>query len=169
MLVRSLAAIFDRDFGTLTREVEAYPDERQLWQEVAGMPNTAGTLVLHLAGNLRHYVGAKLGHTGYVRDRPAEFSRQGVSRADLLQEIQAARADVAGTLASLDDRSLPVEFPEVIADLHVETAEYLLHLLTHFDYHLGQLDTHRRIVTGVASSVGAVRPAELASARSART
>lgn len=169
MLVRSLAAILDRDLRALTREVEAYPEEHQLWQAVPGMSNAAGTLALHLTGNLRHYIGATLGGTGYVRDRAAEFARRDVRRADILAEIETARSEIAGTLAGLDDRSLPPRFPEIIADHHVDTEEYLIHLLTHFAYHLGQLDTHRRIVTGNASSVGAVRPAELGSARPARS
>jgi uncharacterized damage-inducible protein DinB len=168
MLVRSVAAILDRDLRTLAREVEAYPDGRQLWQPVPGMANTAGTLVLHLAGNLRHFIGARLGGTGYVRDRAAEFSRRDVSRRDLLAEIETARAEVAGSLASLRDRSLPAEFPEIVAGSRIDTQEYLVHLLTHVAYHLGQIDSHRRIVTGDASGVGAVKPGELGSARPAR-
>ena len=167
MFVRSLAAIFDRDLRTLAREVEGYADERQLWQPVPGMSNTAGTLVLHLAGNLRHFLGARLGGTGYVRDRAAEFARRDVSRTDLLAEIEAARSEITRSFAGLDNGSLPLRYPDVVADHHVDTEEYLLHLLTHFAYHLGQLDTHRRIVTGAASGVGAVRPAELSSARPA--
>jgi len=167
MLVRSVAAILDRDLRTLAREVEAYPDERQLWQPVLGMSNSAGTLALHLAGNVRHYLGALLGGTGYVRDRPAEFSLRDVSRAHLLEEIEAARSEVGRTLASLKDESLPHRYPEAITDHHVDTEEYLVHLVSHFTYHLGQLDTHRRIVTGSSTGVGAVRPAELGSARPA--
>jgi hypothetical protein len=167
MLVRSVAAIIDRDLRALAREVEAYTDDHQLWQSAPGMANTAGTLALHLVGNVRHYFGANLGRTGYVRDRPAEFSRRDVSRADILAEIEAARAEIARTFAGLDDASLPLRYPEVITDHHVDTEEYLIHLLTHFAYHLGQLDTHRRLVTGSVSGVGAVRPAELGSARPA--
>jgi Protein of unknown function (DUF664) len=168
MLVRYVAAILDRDLQTLSREVEAYPGTHQMWQMVPGMTNTGGTLVLHLAGNLRHFIGARLGGTGYVRDRAAEFSRRGVSRRDLLEEIEIARAEVARTLTRLDEQSLPAEFPEIIADSRVDTREYLVHLLTHFAYHLGQLDVHRRIITGDASSVGAAKTAELSSARPAR-
>jgi hypothetical protein len=169
MLVRSVAAILDRDLRTLAREVDAYPGRRELWQQLPGMTNAGGTLVLHLAGNVRHFIGARLGGTGYVRDRPAEFSRRDVSVKGLLQEIEVARAEVARTLSRLDDGSLPEVFPEVITDMRVDTGEYLIHLLTHFAYHLGQIDVHRRIVTGDASSVGAVKPAELGSASPARS
>lgn len=168
MLVPAVAAIFDRDLRTLSREVEAYPDERQLWQVVPATPNLGGTLVLHLVGNVRFFIGAKLGGTGYVRDRAAEFARRDVPRKELLEQIEAARAELAGAFAILDDDDLPARFPEVIAGVHVATDEYLLHLLTHFAYHLGQLDTHRRIVTGNWSGAGAMSPAELASARPAR-
>jgi uncharacterized damage-inducible protein DinB len=167
MLVAAVAALLDRDLRALKREVEAYPDEMQLWQTVPGMANTAGTLALHLAGNLRHYIGARLGTTGYVRDRAAEFSRRDVSRTELLAEIETTREEVGRALAALGGKALPNWFPEVISEMHVETEEYLLHLCTHFTYHLGQVDTHRRIVTGQTAGVGAVRPAELASARPA--
>ncbi|MEO7985786.1 MAG: DUF664 domain-containing protein [Gemmatimonadales bacterium] len=167
MIVRHVAALLDRELRTLQREVESYPEDSQLWEAVPGMANTAGTLVLHLAGNVRFFIGAVLGGTGYVRHRDVEFSRRDVRRTELLAEIAAARADLARAFTTMKDETLPAEYPEVITGMRVNSVEYLLHLLTHFAYHLGQLDTHRRIVTGNAASVGAVRPAELASARPA--
>jgi len=86
----ALAAMLDRDLATLRREVEAYPDERDLWREVPGVPNVGGTLVLHLTGNLQHYFGARLAGTGYVRDRPAEFARRNVPRPELLRSMPPA-------------------------------------------------------------------------------
>jgi hypothetical protein len=161
----ALGSILERDLQALRREVEAYPDERSLWQRVPGIINTAGTLVLHLTGNLQHYFGARLGGTGYVRDRPAEFARREVPRAELLREIDAARSAVRVGLAELSDEQLSADYPETIAGVGVATGDYLLHLSTHFAYHLGQLDYHRRVVTGNESGVGAMRPAELSSAR----
>lgn len=166
-LAQGVAAILDRDLRALRRELEAYPDERQIWREVPGLPNTAGTLALHLAGNLQHYVGALWAGTGYVRDRNAEFARRDVPRQELLAEVERARAAVAAGLARMSADALSEDFPEPIADSHIRTDEYLVHLCTHFTYHLGQLDTHRRIVTGRAEGVGALRPAELGSARPA--
>jgi hypothetical protein len=155
----------DRDLRTLRRELEAYPDERQIWQEVPGLPNTAGTLALHLAGNLQHYIGARWGGTGYVRDRDAEFARRGVPRAELVAEIERARAAVAAGLAAIDRDALDADYPETIAQSRIRTGEYLVHLSVHFAYHLGQLDFHRRMVTGNQEGVGALRPVELGSAR----
>jgi uncharacterized damage-inducible protein DinB len=167
MLLQSVAAILDRDLQALRREVEAYPDDRTLWQQVPGISNVAGTLVLHLAGNLQHYIGARLGRTGYVRDRAAEFARRDVPRSELLRQIEAARAAVKVALSGTVSPDLDVEFPETIAGKRVATADYLIHLTTHFAYHLGQIDYHRRLVTGDASAVDAMRPGELSSVRPA--
>jgi hypothetical protein len=164
-LAADVAATLDRELRALRREIEAYPDERMIWQEVPGMPNTGGTLALHLAGNLQHYIGARWGGTGYVRDRDAEFARRSVPRAEIVAEIERARAAVAAGLARLGDATLVEDYPEVIAETRIHTGEYLVHLGLHFAYHLGQLDIHRRVVSGNAAGVGAMRPAELGSAR----
>jgi hypothetical protein len=164
-LAADLAAMLDRDLRALRRELEAYPDERQIWQPVPGLPNAAGTLALHLAGNLQHYVGAALGGSGYVRNREAEFARRDVPRAELIAEIERARAAVAAGLGAVRAEDFDVEFPELIAGCRIRTGDYLVHTAVHLAYHLGQVDAHRRVVTGNAEGVGAVKPAELGSAR----
>lgn len=165
LLLQSVAAILDRDLRTLRREVEAYPDEHGLWQEVPGISNVAGTLVLHLAGNLQHYIGARLGQTGYVRDRPAEFARRDVPRSELLRQIEAARTAVKAALSRPVEPDIVAEYPEAVGGSRVATGDYLIHLATHFAYHLGQIDYHRRVVTGSAFAVDAIRPSELSSVR----
>ena len=165
MLLRAVAAVFDRDLRALAREVEAYPEEQALWQLPPGAVNSAGTLALHLAGNVQHYLGAVLGGTGYVRDRPAEFAERNVPRAELLRRIDAARAAVRAAAEHAGESPMAADFPEVVGGVRVPTGEYLIHLLTHFAYHLGQIDYHRRLVTGETRGVDAVRAAELPSAR----
>jgi uncharacterized damage-inducible protein DinB len=165
MLPEAVAAILDRDLQALAREVEAYPDEGSLWHLPEGAANSAGTLVLHLTGNIQHFLGARLGGTGFVRDRKAEFSARGVPRAALLRQIEAARSAVRSAAERLIDPQLEQDFPEVVGGMRVATGEYLIHLVSHFAYHLGQLDYHRRLVTRNARGVDAVRPGELATAR----
>jgi hypothetical protein len=160
-----LAAMLDRDLRALRRELEAYPDERQIWQPVPGLPNTAGTLALHLAGNLQHYVGARWGGTGYVRNREVEFARRDVPRAELIAEIEQARAAVAAGLGAVREGELGAELPELVGGCRVRIGDFLVHTAVHLAYHLGQVDSHRRVVTGNGEGVGAVRPAELGSAR----
>lgn len=151
-----------RELGAVRRSVEAYPDDATPWVERPGLPNVGGTLVLHVAGNLQHYVGAVLGRTGYRRDRAAEFSKRGVPRAVLLAELDAAERAVVQGMAALTEASLDAPYPEAVAGHTVATGDFLVHLATHLAYHLGQLDYHRRAVTGDARGVGAIRLAELA-------
>src|SRR2546421_5404024 len=92
MLTTCIAAIMSRDLRALRREIEAYGDERDLWRVAPGISNCAGTLALHLAGNIQFFVGAVLAGTGYVRDRDAEFARRDGPRAELLRGIDAAVA-----------------------------------------------------------------------------
>jgi hypothetical protein len=163
----ALAGMLDRDLATLRREVEAYPDERDLWREIPGVANVGGTLVLHLTGNLQHYFGTRLASRDYVRDRPAEFARRNVPRSELLRDIDAARAAVKAASTSVSTAQLAADFPETVGGSRIRTDDYLMHLAVHFAFHLGQLDYHRRVVTGMNTSVGAVRPTELSSARPA--
>ena len=165
MLVAAVAAILDRDLQALAREVAAYPDERALWETPPGITNSAGTLALHLAGNVRHYLGAQLGGTGYVRDRPAEFASRDVPRATILARIEEARAAVRAAAARTTSDREGQDFPEVVGGVRVATGEYLVHLVSHFTFHLGQLDYHRRVVTRQTRSVDPVRAAELSTAR----
>ena len=163
VLIPAVRAIFERDLNTLRREVEAYSSDQQVWQILPGLTNSAGTLVVHLAGNLQHYLGARLAGNGYVRNRGAEFSRRDVPRVTLLSEIEAAREAMRAGLAALSETQLAEEYPEVIAGTKLMTGVYLVHLTTHLTYHLGQVDYHRRVVTGANVAVGAVRPSELSS------
>ena len=166
-LTSHLAAILSRDLTALRREIEAYPDDALPWQEVPGLTNAGGTLALHVAGNLQHYVGHLLGGSRYVRDRPAEFARRGVPRAELVAELERARAAVLAALEHLTPSALAAPFPEALAKHRFRTDDLLLHLATHLAYHLGQVDYHRRAVTGSPSTIGAMALPELATAQPA--
>jgi hypothetical protein len=130
-----------RELQSLRREIEAYPDERLIWSLPPGLPNSAGTLALHLAGNLQHYVGALLGGNGYIRNRDEEFAARDVPRSVLLEQIAAAEAAVEATLPALSEAQTALPFPERIRDHQLLTGEFLIQLAVHLGYHLGQSAT----------------------------
>lgn len=156
-----LATLMSRELRALRREVERYPDDEAPWREIPGVSNVGGTLVLHLAGNLQHYVGARLGDSGYRRDRAAEFARRGVPRAALVAEIDRAREVVERVLPALADDRLDTPYPEAVAGRTMCTRDFLMHLLSHLAYHLGQVDYHRRIAAADATPVDAIALSEL--------
>lgn len=158
---QSYATLITRELRALARELEAYPDEALIWRLPAGAPNSAGTLALHLTGNIRHFIGARLGGTGYVRDRDAEFARREVPRAELLGMIEESIGAVESSLARVDDAALDAPYPQLLRDRQVQTAHFLAHLASHAAYHLGQVDYHRRLVTGDASGIDAMSVGEL--------
>jgi hypothetical protein len=162
MLLEELRTLLLRDVAGVERELDLYPDEVSLWKTLPGLPNSAGNLILHLTGNLQHFFGASLANTGYVRNREAEFTTQGVTQADLKKELTNAKQAVVAAFNKLSVEGLEQPFPVPITDTHLPTRLAILQLITHLAYHLGQLDYHRRVVTGNSASVDAVAAPELA-------
>ena len=147
MLKEILIELYERDLNKLKTEIEQFEKEADLWKTSGAVTNSAGNLCQHLTGNLQHFFGAVLGDTGYVRDRDAEFADQGTTRADLLADIDAALASVKGTLAKLTDEDFAKTFPVEVFGKPMTTGSFLTHLTTHFNYHLGQINYHRRLLT----------------------
>ena len=161
MLNNTLQFMLVRELRAFQREIEAYPDDASIWKPIPGVPNVGGTLALHVAGNIQHFVGAILGKDGFVRDRDAEFARRDVPRAELIAGLNAAIAAVERTLPRVSAQTLEAAYPEPIAKRRVRASDFALHLAVHLAYHLGQLDYHRRAVTGDASGIDAVSVREL--------
>lgn len=159
--VDSLERALLRDVGALRREIELFPDEAMIWQTLPGIGNSAGTLALHIAGNLQHYFGALLGGTGYQRDREAEFSRRDVPRAEVLDELDRGAEAVRSTLATMDAAALQATYPEAVGGVTLPTERFLLHLATHLAFHLGQAGYLRRALLGSSTTSKAVAIGEL--------
>lgn len=156
MTTAHLSRLINRELVALRDELLAYPNEADMWQLPKGVPNSGGNLALHLVGNLRFFIGTQLGATGYVRDRDAEFAKSGVPRAEIVKGIEAAADEVTRTLATLDPAQLEKPFPAELGGNRIQTGMFLQHLASHLAYHLGQIDYHRRVVTGSSHSVGAL-------------
>lgn len=165
MIQDSLSALMTRELRAVKRELDLYPDDASVWHAIPGVPNTGGTLALHLAGNIQHFIGAILGRTGYVRDRDTEFARRDVPRQELHAGIDAAIAAVERTFAELQADALARPYPEPIAKRRVHVTTFAMHLLAHLAYHLGQMDVHRRAVTANPAGVDAVSVRELPEVR----
>jgi uncharacterized damage-inducible protein DinB len=145
--ITSLKALFERDLNTLKKELMAYENEFQMWVVQSGISNSAGNLFLHLCGNLKHFIGAVLGDSGYVRERDREFSDKNVSREDIAKSIDETLAVVLATLDKLDDSDLDKIYEiRVFNDKPITTHIFLLHLSGHLMYHLGQINYHRRLL-----------------------
>ena len=157
-----LLILFRRDLGCFIREVEGFPDDATLWQTVPGISNSAGNLALHVVGNLRHFVGAVLGGTGYERHRDQEFAQAAGTRAEVIALLEATIREVERGLQPLTDDTLAQPYPQALMGLHPPTGRFLLHLGTHLAFHLGQAGYLRRVLTGEAGATGGMAIQELA-------
>ncbi|WP_243286991.1 DinB family protein [Geothrix terrae] len=161
-LAADLLLLFQRDLRCLIHEVELFPDDQTLWRTVPGIANSAGNVALHAAGNLRHFIGAVLGGTSYVRQREREFAQREGARAEVAAELEAAIAAVEAGLAAQTDASLQTPFPTPIGGHRMSTRRFLLHLEAHLAFHLGQVGYLRRVLTGDAASAGGMAIQDLA-------
>jgi hypothetical protein len=146
-LTTELAALFHRDLTRLLQEIEAFPDSQTLWRDFQGVRNSAGNLVLHLEGNLLEYVGRQLGGLAYDRRRDLEFSTTGLSTDDLAQRIITLRQHIPAIIEALSTEQLSAVYPENVLGPPLSTRQFLVHLHGHLNYHLGQIDYLRRVLT----------------------
>ncbi|HEX3385965.1 MAG TPA: DUF1572 family protein [Mucilaginibacter sp.] len=146
MLQEILKRLIIRDLEKLKTEIDAYNTEGNIWLVPGGISNSAGNLCLHLVGNLNHYAGTVLGNTGYVRQRDLEFSQKDVPRAELIEKIEETIRMIDTVLDKVSDEQLASEFPVVVFAKGDTTGYFLTHLATHLDYHLGQVNYHRRLL-----------------------
>lgn len=147
-LSSGLSDLFRRDLTRLLQEIEAFPDDVTLWRVSPGVSNSAGTLVLHLEGNLREYVGRLLRRRRpYQRQRELEFTTTGVARADLVSRIEEVRELVSRVLADSSAESMEATYPDQVLGRPLTTVEFLIHLHGHLNFHLGQVDYLRRMLT----------------------
>lgn len=146
MLNHILLELYERDLGKLREEIGAYSNEADLWKINGEILNSAGNLCLHLNGNLQHFFGTVLGGTDYVRNRDAEFANKNVSRERMLTDIDETLAVIKATLAKLTDEDMAATYPIEVFGKPMTTGYFLTHLVTHFNWHLGQIDYHRRLV-----------------------
>jgi membrane-associated phospholipid phosphatase/uncharacterized damage-inducible protein DinB len=145
-----------RELEGFAREIELFPDDASIWKTLPGVSNSAGNLALHVCGNLKHFVGAVLGRTGYVRARDQEFAIRAGTRADVVREIRDTIEVVASVLPRVPASALDAPFPESHGDVQLPAGRFLLHLCTHAAHHLGQAGYLRRILTGKDQASGAL-------------
>ena len=145
-MIETLTKLFLRDLDKLKTEISSFKDEKKIWEVSGDIKNSSGNLCLHLCGNLQHFIGAVLGNSGYVRNRDAEFSRKDVPIRELVAEIELTTKAVEKTLKEMKEEKLEEIFPVNVFGYEMKTGFFLTHLATHLNYHLGQINYHRRLI-----------------------
>jgi len=145
-MVETLTKLFLRDLEKLRTEISSFKDEKNIWKISGDIKNSAGNLCLHICGNLQHFIGALIGESGYVRNREAEFGTKDIPKSELLKEIDNTIAEVEKALNNLKEERLNEIFPVNVFGYEMTTGYFLVHLIAHLGYHLGQINYHRRLL-----------------------
>ncbi len=147
MLKEILIQRYESDLQNVIKEIELYKTEADLWKLEEAITNSGGNLALHLIGNINHYIGGTLGNTDYKRQRDLEFSAKNTSRAEIIEGLENAINVVKKTLDNLSKEDFHKEYPETFDGQTHETLSVIIRMLSHLNYHLGQINYHRRFLS----------------------
>ena len=137
---------YQRDIQRVIDEIALFKDEANIWKICGSTKNSAGNLALHLIGGLNYLIGTNLFHTGYVRNRDAEFTTKGIEKEQLMEQLKELNSMIGKAISSLTEEKLDSSFP-IFFDKENATVNYvLIQLLLHLNYHLGQINYLRRIL-----------------------
>ncbi len=142
-----IADLLQRDLTRLLQEIDSFPNDEAPWKTLPGVGNSAGNLILHLEGNMREFIGRQIGGVAFERKRDLEFNTTGLSVSNLKERIGQVKELAPPIVAGLSAERLDSIFPQQVSKIEMTTRQFLIHLMGHLSYHLGQIDYLRRIVT----------------------
>jgi hypothetical protein len=143
-LTRAVALGFARDYERLrvrVHELATPLSDTAFWTNPFPYGNSFGHLVLHVTGNLNYYIGAQVARTGYLRDRPREFTETDrPSKAAVLAKFDEAVEMVTRTAAAqTSDADWLARYEGVgEPDAH-NRFDIFLKCAMHFYHHVGQM------------------------------
>jgi uncharacterized damage-inducible protein DinB len=112
----------------------------EFWRNPFGFGNSFGHLVLHLTGNLNYYIGAQIAGTGYVRDRPREFTETNhLKKEEALRRFDEAVSVAARAVGVQSGDEWPLPYTAAGVEHIRNRFEMVLQCVTHLDHHLGQM------------------------------
>ena len=113
--------------------------QEQFWTKPFPFGNSFGHLVLHLTGNLNYYIGAQMADTGYVRDRPREFSEAAPPSKDEVLKKFADAIDLAlRTIRAQTEQDWRKPYAATGAEAR-DRFDMVLQCATHLHHHIGQM------------------------------
>lgn len=146
MILKNFISVFERDLDKLIQEIESYFDEKNLWLIDGTISNSAGNLTLHLIGNLNNFIGKEIGGFDYTRNREFEFGAKDVPRQELVNEINNCKKRLIVSLEGMDISLVEKDYPLEVFGKKMTHCFFITHLYGHLNYHLGQINYHRRLL-----------------------
>ena len=143
--VEAVHDILFSDLETLRAEILAYPQEDIVWKVLPGTTNSAGVLFVHLTRSLRHFIGSSFGQSGFLRQRDEEFLVRDIPLADMIAEFDIMIKELKTAFGNMDPKKLDNDIPVTWREgKYYPTHFMLMRMIAHVNYHMGQVNYHRR-------------------------
>jgi uncharacterized damage-inducible protein DinB len=149
-IVQSSLVNYYRMIQRRVRELADPLSSEQLWVRPYPYGNSIGNLILHLTGNLSYYIGAQIGGTGYVRQRPLEFSSTGKPKDEVLRQFDQAIETVIATIGKQSDDDWAAPFYGELESESKNRFSAFLACAGHAYHHVGQMIYLQRELLGTA-------------------
>jgi len=138
-LIRDFTRYYEEARDKLHTLLEPLSDD-QVWARPYPYGNSIGHLLLHLTGNLSYYIGAEIGQTGYVRNRPLEFTDTARHpKALLLERFDAAIAAVTAALQKQKEQGWAAPYTAKGMEDAGDRFTAFLRCAGHIAHHTGQI------------------------------
>jgi hypothetical protein len=139
----AIAGDFERFYQEAAQKirvlVEPLTDE-QIWTRPYPYGNSIGNLILHLTGNLSYYIGAEMGGTGYIRNRPLEFANTShAPKAVLLKIFDGTIAMVVAVLQKQSESDWSAAYTAKGMEDSGNRFTTFLRCAAHLSHHTGQI------------------------------
>lgn len=129
-----------RDFGERVHKLAEGLSEEQFWTRPYPYGNSFGHLCLHIMGNLNHFIGAKLEHTGYVRNRELEFTDPvHHPKGEVLANLDQTITMVIESLEKQTEQTWNLPFEVAGLEDVKDRFSIYLRVAAHFHHHIGQM------------------------------
>ena len=142
-LSESIGAAFASEYRHRAAELHEWVDplsEEQFWSNPFSYGNSVGHLVLHLAGNLSYYVGARIAGNGYVRNRDLEFTEpRKLPKAEVLRKFDETIAMVISTIEKQTEADWPAPYTAEREPESKNRVTLFLRCASHLYHHVGQI------------------------------
>lgn len=143
--VSAIKEILFTDLNSLNSEIKQYGDETTLWKVIPGTTNSAGVLFVHLTRSLRHFIGSSFADSGYLRQRDEEFAAKDIPLDIMLKESEVLKSELEKAFNNIENNKLDSDFPVTWREgLYYPTHFMLMRMIAHVNYHMGQINYHRR-------------------------
>jgi hypothetical protein len=137
--IASILADHYKENAARIRELAAPLTNAQFWQKPFPFGNSFGHLVLHLTGNLNYYIGTQIAMTGYVRNRPLEFTDPNPpSKDDALQRLDTAVTMVLKTIQAQSAENWSAEYSGAGVTTQ-NRLDIVMQCASHMQHHIGQM------------------------------